>query len=183
MVFLEASGPAPPDLCWERYAVPAAWPGWAPQIRAVEIESAGRAPAGTAGLAGPAGAAAGAYAGQGHGTFQGHSRDQDHYGWRPCGEEPPGADAGRWQRIVPGLRGQVHPLAGPAARFLVTAVDEFERTWSWRVGIGPLRLDLDHGVDACLDGGTSTWLRITGPGPLPHAYAPLARVALRRIVR
>ncbi len=149
MVFVEASGPAPPELCWERYAVPAAWPGWAPQIRAVVVEGAGRAPAG-------------AVAGAG-------------------GRRGPGAP-GR-TRIVPGLRGRVRPLAGPAVRFLVTAVDESERTWSWRVGIGPWRLNLDHGVDACLDGGTSTWVRITGPAPLPHAYAPLARAALRHLVR
>lgn len=31
-----APGRAPADLVWERYAVPARWPDWAPQIRRVE---------------------------------------------------------------------------------------------------------------------------------------------------
>ncbi len=86
-------------------------------------------------------------------------------------------------RIAPGLRGRVRALVPPAARFVVTAVDEVERTWSWRVGVGAVRLELDHGVDACLDGGTLTWLRVTAPGPVIRAYAPLAKAALRRLVR
>jgi Polyketide cyclase / dehydrase and lipid transport len=34
------TGPLPPEQVWERYAVPARWPGWAPQIRAVDASAA-----------------------------------------------------------------------------------------------------------------------------------------------
>ncbi|EFC84765.1 hypothetical protein FrEUN1fDRAFT_2082 [Parafrankia sp. EUN1f] len=51
------------------------------------------------------------------------------------------------------------------------------------MGVGPVRLELDHGVDACLDGGTAAWVRITAPAPVIRAYAPLARAALRHLVR
>lgn len=34
---LHATGMAPPAEVWERYAVPARWPGWAPQITGVEL--------------------------------------------------------------------------------------------------------------------------------------------------
>lgn len=37
---LTVRGPATPDQAWERYAVPARWPSWAPQIRRVEYEPA-----------------------------------------------------------------------------------------------------------------------------------------------
>ena len=35
-VTLRATGSAPVDLAWERYAVLARWPQWSPQIRGVE---------------------------------------------------------------------------------------------------------------------------------------------------
>ncbi|WP_166533881.1 SRPBCC family protein [Blastococcus xanthinilyticus] len=34
---VHATGPAPPDEVWERYAVPARWPEWSPQITGVEL--------------------------------------------------------------------------------------------------------------------------------------------------
>lgn len=34
-----APGRAPADVVWERYAVPARWSGWAPQIRRVECDA------------------------------------------------------------------------------------------------------------------------------------------------
>src|SRR5690606_10850742 len=95
---------------------------------------------------------------------------------------PLGSRQAREVRIHPGLRGRVHMYAPASVRFVVTAVDEIDRTWSWEVRLGRLRLALDHGVDSCLDGGTSAWLRITGPRPIVFAYAPLARAALRRLV-
>ena len=155
-LFLEASGPAPPDVCWMRYALPMNWPSWAPQIRAVTIdpESAPR-------TADPHPAAR---AGRARG------------GWAPAG------GGGEPVRIRPGLRGRVHSYPPLSPRFTVTAVDETDRTWSWQVSIGRLQVTLDHGVDACLDGGTCAWLRISGPRPVLYAYAPLARAALRRLV-
>lgn len=148
MVILDESGPAPPQVCWERYAVPATWPTWAPQIHSVELDEI---PTGRRTRTGRVGAGATAVL---------------------AGE-----------RIVPGLRGRVRGAFPPAARFVITAVDELERTWSWRVGVGPVRLELDHGVDACLDGGTAAWVRISGPAPVIRMYAPMARAALRHLVR
>jgi hypothetical protein len=34
---LHATGTAPPAEVWERYAVPARWPGWSPQITGVDV--------------------------------------------------------------------------------------------------------------------------------------------------
>lgn len=100
--------------------------------------------------------------------------------------EPDGA------RLSAGLEGLVHGPAGIAARFVVTAVDEEARTWSWRVHPAlstlvtvPLALELDHDVRA-RPGGSQTSLTIAGSllaTPLVAGYAPLARLALRRLVR
>ena len=49
---------------------------------------------------------------------------------------------------------------------------------------GPLglpRLHLVHGVEATA-GGSATWLVVTGGLPVVAAYAPLARLALGRLV-
>jgi hypothetical protein len=45
---LEATGPLDPEAAWERYAVPARWPEWSPQISRVEM-SAPRLAAGATG--------------------------------------------------------------------------------------------------------------------------------------
>lgn len=81
----------------------------------------------------------------------------------------------------------VGPMGVPVA-FRVTAVDPAARRWTWRVRLGGLDLTLDHGVDhhsTAADGSARTraWVRITGPAPMVLAYAPLARVALSRLVR
>jgi Polyketide cyclase / dehydrase and lipid transport len=122
---LHATGAVDPATAWERYAVPARWPGWAPQITGVELS------------------------------------------------EP---------RLVAGTRGRVRAPFGVALPFVVDTVDEAARRWSWTVTIGPLRLHLAHWVTDAPDGGTTTGLRISGPGPLVGAYAPLATLALRRLV-
>ncbi len=133
-LLLEAAGPARVAESWERYAQPARWPDWAPQIHRVRID-------------------------------------------------PDLEAGGDGERIHPGMTGEVRSFLPPAARFVITSVDELSHTWSWRVSIGPLRLTLDHGVEPCLDAGTTTWLRLRGPLPVVLAYAPLARLALRRLVR
>jgi uncharacterized protein YndB with AHSA1/START domain len=46
---LAVTGAAPPDLVWAGYLQPARWPGWSPQIRAVDYPHAELA-AGTAGV-------------------------------------------------------------------------------------------------------------------------------------
>lgn len=122
------NGPAPVELAWERYADPALWSTWAPQIRSVEIHDPGPA------------------------------------------------------RIRSGLRGTVHALFGVSVRFEVTEVDEAARTWAWTVHPPALTLRLGHTLEARPGGGTRTGLVIDGPAPVVLAYAPVARLALHRLV-
>ena len=113
-------------------------------------------------------------------------------------------DLGRWpewspqiravqapsSRLVPGLSGRVLPPVGPAASFVVLEVDEARRLWSWQVTAGPAggpgggltTLDLEHGVDERVGGGSTATLRLQGAVPVVLGYAPLARLALRRLV-
>jgi hypothetical protein len=88
-------------------------------------------------------------------------------------------------RLAAGTTGTVHAglLARPTlpVRFEVLAVDEAGREWAWRAHLGPLSLRLEHGVSP--DGaGASTCLRVHGPLPVVLAYAPLARIALGRLL-
>lgn len=130
-VTLRASGRAPADLAWERYADPALWSTWSPQIQRVDTEV---------------------------------------------------------PRLVAGATGTVRagllPRPTVGIPFTVLAVDEAARTWAWQVRPGPLpvpRLHLEHGVDAT-GTGSSTWLVVRGSAPVVAAYAPLAWVALTRLV-
>lgn len=82
------------------------------------------------------------------------------------------------KRIGPGSAGVVHGPAFVRVPFVVLAVNEAERTWSWRVG-RPIGITMTHGVDEAPHGGSSAWLEI----PLAlAAYAPIARLALHRLV-
>lgn len=65
--------------------------------------------------------------------------------------------------------------------FTVLAVDEGARTWAWQARVGPVRLHLEHGVEET-PAGSATWLRVEGSLPVVLAYAPLARLALGRLV-
>jgi polyketide cyclase/dehydrase/lipid transport protein len=123
---LHASGPVAPAEAWERYAQPARWPTWAPQILGVRVP------------------------------------------------EP---------RLAAGLQGRVRGPLGLTLPFVVEAVDEAARRWAWTVSAGPVRLHLLHWVSDGPDGGSTTGLRITGPAPVVVAYAPLARLAIGRLVR
>jgi hypothetical protein len=109
------------------------------------------------------------------------------------------ADPSRWSDWAPQIQGveteMVRLVAGGTGTvragllpwptlgvpFRVLEVDEVAMQWSWEVRIGPLRLRLEHGVTSHLT-GSSTWLRVHGPLPLVLAYAPLARVALGRLL-
>ncbi len=125
-VTLHATGPVDPAEAWERYAVPARWPEWAPQITGVEVTA---------------------------------------------------------PRLVAGATGRVRGPLGVAVPFRVEDVDESGRRWSWTVHAGPVRLRLVHRVQSAPDGGATTDLRIIGPAPVVLGYAPLAHLALRRLVR
>jgi len=89
------------------------------------------------------------------------------------------------QRLTAGGTGTVRagllPRPTLGIPFRVLAVDEAAREWSWQARFGPLRLRLEHGVTSHLT-GSSTWLRVHGPLPVILAYAPVARIALGRLV-
>ncbi len=123
---LHATGPLPPAEVWERYAEPARWPTWAPQITGVEVPV---------------------------------------------------------PRLAAGVTGRVRGPVGVTLSFAVESVDEAARRWSWTVTAGPVRLRLLHWVSEGPDGGSTTGLRITGPLPVVAGYAPLAQVAISRLVR
>ncbi len=83
--------------------------------------------------------------------------------------------------IAPGDRGVVHGLAVVRVPFVIEAVDESARRWTWRVGLGPLSVVLDHGVDE-LESGCRAWADVHAPYVMVLPYSPLARLALRRLV-
>ncbi|MQA36027.1 SRPBCC family protein [Modestobacter roseus] len=85
-------------------------------------------------------------------------------------------------RIAPGVAGRVHDPLGTSVGFVVGEVSEAGRRWAWQVTVGPTRLDLLHWVRPGPDGGTTTGLRISGIAPLVVGYAPLALLALKRLV-
>jgi hypothetical protein len=106
--------------------------------------------------------------------------------------------------IAPGVRGSVESVVGLSVAFVVEDVDPERRSWSWRVRLGPVRVRLRHDVLPRTTGartgartgvgtgtrtgagtgvGTETRLVMQGPLLALIAYAPLARLALRRLVR
>ncbi|GAA4804062.1 SRPBCC family protein [Streptomyces ziwulingensis] len=100
--------------------------------------------------------------------------------WSEWSPQIVGVDTGA-ERIAPGVRGTVRSFLGLRVAFAVESVDDGHRTWSWRVRLGPVRVRLTHDVVPQGD-GTRTRLRMRGPAPALAAYAPLAHLALRRLV-
>ncbi|GGT00091.1 SRPBCC family protein [Streptomyces chromofuscus] len=86
------------------------------------------------------------------------------------------------RHLAPGLSGTVEAVLGIRAAFVVDTVDHDRRTWTWRVRLGPVRLRLHHTVSTHAR-GSRAGLTISGPMPAVAAYAPLARLALHRLVR
>ena len=86
-------------------------------------------------------------------------------------------------QIAPGVAGRVHGPLGVAVSFVVDAVDEVDREWTWTVDVGPTSMTLVHWVRPGPGGGTTTGLRASGPAPLVVGYVPLAQLALQRLVR
>jgi len=85
--------------------------------------------------------------------------------------------------VVTGSSGTVRGPGGVAVSFTVTETDASAHRWSWRVRVGLVYLHMDHGVDPRVGTpGSAAWVRITGPLPIVLGYAPLARLALRRLV-
>jgi hypothetical protein len=90
-------------------------------------------------------------------------------------------------RIEPGATGQVIGPLGLRVGFEIQDVDEAAHRWSWRAAVGPIGIRLVHTVkelDRDANGaGTTTQLRMAGPAPIVVAYAPIAQLALGRLVR
>ena len=84
--------------------------------------------------------------------------------------------------IAEGGRGSVHGPCGVGVAFEILAVDIEKRCWTWRVSVAGVTLELGHDVFA-QGSGSRTTLDITGPALVVVGYAPVARVALGRLVR
>jgi hypothetical protein len=85
-----------------------------------------------------------------------------------------------------GTTGTVHGPLGVTVPFTVLEVDAERRSWSWHVTAVGIALTLHHSVRLSNEktlGGSATTLVIDGPAPVVLGYAPLARVALGRLVR
>jgi len=85
-------------------------------------------------------------------------------------------------QIRAGSRGQVHGPCGLTAGFQVLDVDTENRSWTWRVVVAGVTLTLGHAVQA-RGSGTRTTLDLSGPPPVVLGYAPVAYLALSRLVR
>lgn len=88
------------------------------------------------------------------------------------------------EALVPGRIGTVIGPGGLSVSFTATEVDERAHRWTWVVRLSTISLQMTHGVEPRCDGsaGARAWVRISGPLPVVVAYAPLARVALTRLV-
>lgn len=74
--------------------------------------------------------------------------------------------------------------AGMSVVFTATEVDALAWRWTWVVRLTAVTLHMTHGVEPrdTGHGGSRAWVRISGLRPVVVAYAPLARVALTRLV-
>ena len=127
---LDAAGPTPVALAWQRYDDLDLWPTSSPLLRSVITDRAGET-----------------------------------------------------RRLATGLTGEVHGPLGVRAGFEVLSLDAAAMRWSWRVRRGPLVVQLEHRVESAPDGtGSRTWLTLRGPTPLILGYAPVAWLALHRLV-
>lgn len=85
-------------------------------------------------------------------------------------------------RIAPGVTGSVFGLLGVRVDFVIDAVDEGQYRWSWTVTRMHVSVRLDHAVREHPK-GVSTSLTMDGALPLVLGYAPVAQLALRKLVR
>jgi hypothetical protein len=86
------------------------------------------------------------------------------------------------ERIARGVTGTVHAFGGLRLGFTITDVDPVARRWSWLVRLGPVRMNLHHEVHAVPGGGSATGLALEGPAAVVAVYAPLAWLALQKLV-
>lgn len=102
---------------------------------------------------------------------------------------------GLWAGWAPQIRGVDHPAGriGPGGRgavlgplalrvpFVVEELDDEAMRWTWTPGVGPVRVRMRHGVDPDRR-GSRAWVEIDALPLLVLPYAPIARLALRRLV-
>ena len=106
-------------------------------------------------------------------------RPENWSGWSPQIRSVDSPDS----PVRAGSRGRVHGPLGVVVDFEVLEVDLEKRCWEWRVTLpGDVRLTLGHAVEP-RGSGTRTTLDISGPAPIVLGYAPVAYVALTRLVR
>lgn len=88
------------------------------------------------------------------------------------------------ETVRPGTAGIVRGPGGLRIGFRILEVVEAGRVraWSWAVSAGGVRMWLRHTVEASGE-GTRTDLTVCGFGPAVLLYLPVARLALRRLVR
>lgn len=84
--------------------------------------------------------------------------------------------------IVAGSQGVVRGPLVVRVPFVIESVDHAGHCWTWRVGVGPVGLRMDHGVEQTGD-GVRAWARLHLPAAVALPYSPIARMALRRLVR
>ncbi len=89
---------------------------------------------------------------------------------------------GDQRRLRTGLEGVVLGPVGVRAHFVVMAVDEAARRWSWEVRAIGVTLRLDHTLEPTSD-GTLAGLVLRGRLPVVLVYRPVAWWALRGLVR
>lgn len=90
--------------------------------------------------------------------------------------------AGVTGEIAAGDRGSVLGPGPVRVPFEILDVDPVARRWAWRVGLGPLGVEMRHGVDPAPTGATG-WVEIRLPAIVAAPYAPVARWALSALVR
>lgn len=80
-----------------------------------------------------------------------------------------------------GMTGSVQSFGPIRIPFEITQVDPAAYRWQWVVQILGQRVHMTHRLDV-MESGTRTELDIKGPAVIVAAYAPVARVALRRLL-
>lgn len=88
------------------------------------------------------------------------------------------------QRLTADTTGRVRGPMWTHVDFEIVSVDEAEWTWTWNAWFQfrALSLVLTHGVASRPD-GCRTWVTIRGSRALIVPYAPVAKLALMRLVR
>ena len=86
-------------------------------------------------------------------------------------------------RLEVGTHGTVFGPLAVRVSFEVLAVDEATRTWSWHAWVGArsIGMHLDHGVVDSVR-GSETSLTVDALAPFVLGYAPVAKLALGRLV-